>query len=92
MRLGLAHSLGRHKLKFSPDKVDTMIVQVPPLSLSLSPSLSLSLSLYNHNNIFTIIIYKTIIYCYIYYDFYIYYLILHEIRILLYNTILCYII
>jgi len=27
MRLGLAHSLGRHKLKFSPDKVDTMIVQ-----------------------------------------------------------------
>ncbi len=28
MRLGLAHSLGRHKLKFSPDKVDTMIVQV----------------------------------------------------------------
>ena len=28
MRLGLAHSMGRHKLKFSPDKVDTMIVQV----------------------------------------------------------------
>jgi nucleolar protein 58 len=27
MRLGLAHSLGRYKLKFSPDKVDTMIVQ-----------------------------------------------------------------
>lgn len=27
MSLGLAHSLGRHKLKFSPDKVDTMIVQ-----------------------------------------------------------------
>ena len=27
MRLGLAHSLGRHKLKFSPDKVDTMVVQ-----------------------------------------------------------------
>ncbi|CAG7718694.1 unnamed protein product, partial [Allacma fusca] len=27
MALGLAHSLGRYKLKFSPDKVDTMIVQ-----------------------------------------------------------------
>lgn len=27
MRLGLAHSIGRHKLKFSPDKVDTMVVQ-----------------------------------------------------------------
>lgn len=27
MRLGLAHSLCRYKLKFSPDKVDTMIVQ-----------------------------------------------------------------
>ena len=28
MALGLAHSLSRYKLKFSPDKVDTMIVQV----------------------------------------------------------------
>ncbi|KAH0559642.1 Nucleolar protein 58 [Trichoglossum hirsutum] len=27
MTLGLAHSLSRHKLKFSPDKVDIMIVQ-----------------------------------------------------------------
>jgi len=27
MQLGLAHSLGRYKLKFSPDKVDVMIVQ-----------------------------------------------------------------
>jgi nucleolar protein 58 len=27
MALGLGHSLGRYKLKFSPDKVDTMIVQ-----------------------------------------------------------------
>merc|ERR1719174_1707926 len=27
MTIGLAHSLSRHKLKFSPDKVDTMIVQ-----------------------------------------------------------------
>lgn len=26
MRLGLAHSISRYKLKFSPDKVDTMIV------------------------------------------------------------------
>jgi nucleolar protein 58 len=26
-RLGMAHSLSRHKLKFSPDKVDTMIIQ-----------------------------------------------------------------
>jgi len=27
MSLGLAHSLSRYKLKFSPDKIDTMIVQ-----------------------------------------------------------------
>lgn len=27
MQIGLAHSLSRYKLKFSPDKVDTMIVQ-----------------------------------------------------------------
>ena len=27
MRLGLSHSLSRYKLKFSPDKVDTMIIQ-----------------------------------------------------------------
>ena len=27
MALGVAHSLSRHRLKFSPDKVDTMIVQ-----------------------------------------------------------------
>lgn len=26
-RLGLSHSLSRHKLRFSPDKVDTMIIQ-----------------------------------------------------------------
>ena len=26
MSLGLAHSLSRYKLKFSPDKVDTMVV------------------------------------------------------------------
>ncbi|GAB1600071.1 hypothetical protein Ahia01_000284600, partial [Argonauta hians] len=27
MNIGLAHSVSRYKLKFSPDKVDTMIVQ-----------------------------------------------------------------
>ena len=27
MSLGLSHSLARHKLKFSPDKIDTMVVQ-----------------------------------------------------------------
>ena len=27
MRLGLSHSLSRYKLKFSSDKVDTMVVQ-----------------------------------------------------------------
>lgn len=27
MRLGLSHSLSRYKLKFSADKVDTMIIQ-----------------------------------------------------------------
>ncbi|CAI8028069.1 Probable nucleolar protein 5-1, partial [Geodia barretti] len=27
MALGLSHSLSRYKLKFSPDKVDTMIIQ-----------------------------------------------------------------
>lgn len=28
MSLGLSHSFSRYKLKFSPDKVDTMIIQV----------------------------------------------------------------
>jgi nucleolar protein 58 len=27
MRLGLSHSLSRYKLKFSADKVDTMVIQ-----------------------------------------------------------------
>lgn len=27
MSLGLSHSLSRYKLKFSPDKIDTMVVQ-----------------------------------------------------------------
>ena len=31
MSLGLAHNLARYKLKFSPDKVDTMIVQAVSL-------------------------------------------------------------
>jgi len=31
MALGLAHSLGRYKLKFTPDKVDVMIVQAVSL-------------------------------------------------------------
>ena len=33
MELGLAHSLSRYKLKFSPDKIDTMIVQVSALTM-----------------------------------------------------------
>ena len=44
MSLGLSHSMSRYKLKFSPDKVDTMIVQAisaqpssPPLSPCLCP-------------------------------------------------------
>ena len=47
MELGLAHSLSRYKLKFSPDKIDTMIVQVKanvmllcyPLQYILHPGL-----------------------------------------------------
>jgi len=31
MRLGLSHSLSRHRLKFSPEKVDTMIIQAVSL-------------------------------------------------------------
>lgn len=34
MQLGLGHTLSRYKLKFSPDKVDTMIVQVSNVPLS----------------------------------------------------------
>ena len=36
MELGLAHSLSRYKLKFSPDKIETMIVQVKILLLLLN--------------------------------------------------------
>ena len=55
MALGLSHSLSRYKLKFSPDKVDTMIVQAIGESFhnfsllhtshTFTPLLSLSLSL-----------------------------------------------
>ncbi|XP_065834964.1 nucleolar protein 58-like [Oscarella lobularis] len=40
MTLGLAHSLSRYKLKFSPDKVDTMIVQAITLLDSLDKELN----------------------------------------------------
>ena len=47
MELGLAHSLGRYKLKFSPDKIDTMIVQVGsscPASRMLNAILMMKIS------------------------------------------------
>merc|ERR1712224_901419 len=40
MSLGLAHSLSRYKLKFSPDKVDTMIVQAISLLDDLDKGLN----------------------------------------------------
>ncbi|XP_054827681.1 nucleolar protein 58 [Eublepharis macularius] len=40
MCLGLAHSLSRYKLKFSPDKVDTMIVQAIALLDDLDKELN----------------------------------------------------
>lgn len=42
MVLGLAHSLSRYKLKFSPDKVDTMIVQ----AISLLDELEKEINIY----------------------------------------------
>jgi nucleolar protein 58 len=39
--LGLSHSLSRHKLKFSPDKVDTMIVQAINLLDDLDKELNM---------------------------------------------------
>ncbi|KAF2458687.1 nucleolar protein NOP58 [Lineolata rhizophorae] len=42
MNLGLSHSLSRHKIKFSPDKVDVMIIQ----SISLLDDLDKELNLY----------------------------------------------
>lgn len=40
MSLGLSHSLSRHKLKFSPDKIDTMIVQAISLLDDLDKELN----------------------------------------------------
>lgn len=40
MSLGLSHSLSRHKLKFSPDKVDTMIVHAVSLLDDLDKELN----------------------------------------------------
>lgn len=40
MALGLSHSLSRYKLKFSPDKVDTMIVQAIALLDDLDKELN----------------------------------------------------
>lgn len=40
MSLGLSHSLSRHKLKFSPEKVDTMIVQAIALLDDLDKELN----------------------------------------------------
>lgn len=40
MSLGLSHSLSRHKLKFSPDKVDTMIIQAISLLDDLDKELN----------------------------------------------------
>jgi RNA processing factor Prp31 len=37
---GLAHSLSRYKLKFSPDKIDTMIVQAQCLLDDLDKELN----------------------------------------------------
>ena len=38
MNLALAHSLGRYKVKFNPEKIDTMIVQVINSSLAIVPT------------------------------------------------------
>lgn len=40
MVLGLSHSLSRYKLKFSPDKVDTMIIQAIALLDDLDKELN----------------------------------------------------
>ncbi|KAN0083221.1 hypothetical protein V8E54_002309 [Elaphomyces granulatus] len=40
MSLGLSHSLARHRLKFSPDKIDTMIVQAIALLDDLDKELN----------------------------------------------------
>ena len=43
MALGLSHSLSRYKLKFSPDKVDVMIIQ----AIALLDDLDKELNNYN---------------------------------------------
>lgn len=40
MKLGLSHSLGRYKIKFSPDKVDVMIIQAISLLDELDKELN----------------------------------------------------
>lgn len=40
MQLGLGHTLSRYKLKFSPDKVDVMIVQVRSVCVCVLSSLA----------------------------------------------------
>ncbi|CAG2163656.1 unnamed protein product [Oppiella nova] len=40
MQLGLSHGIGRYKLKFSPDKVDTMIIQAVSLLDDLDKELN----------------------------------------------------
>lgn len=40
MRLALAHSLGRYKVKFNPEKIDTMIVQAVSLLDDLDKELN----------------------------------------------------
>ena len=40
MSLGLSHSLSRHKIKFSPEKVDTMIIQAIALLDDLDKELN----------------------------------------------------
>lgn len=42
MNLGLSHSLSRHRLKFSPDKIDTMIIQ----AISLLDDLDKEINVY----------------------------------------------
>ena len=34
--MGLAHSIGRYKLKFSPDKIDTKIIQAGVVRMAIS--------------------------------------------------------
>ena len=49
MQLGLGHTLSRYKLKFSPDKVDTMIVQVRRGKSGRALSLSMDIGVVTYN-------------------------------------------